>query len=166
MQPDTTTDARDCWETPADFWQAVNARFQFTLDVCATEANTKCRLFISPEEDALKPERIWDACHAWCNPGFSNLMPWMQKAEQQARQGTTTAVLSHASHTARWAQYGMKHATELWLPCPRIQFIAPAGVPQSSNNRDSMLWIFTPWGNHGEARIKWWNWKQLTLESA
>jgi DNA (cytosine-5)-methyltransferase 1 len=156
MTPD-----RDCWQTPADFFAAVNARFRFNLDVCATAENAKCKDFISPEENALADWCNWYGT-AWCNPGFSSLTPWMKKAVESTRRGTTVCVLSHASHTAQWAQFAMKHATELWLPCPRIQFVAPAGVPQSSNNRDSMLWIFTPWGNHGEARIKWWNWKNDT----
>jgi phage N-6-adenine-methyltransferase len=156
--------ARDCWETPPDFWGAVDGRFEFELDVCATAENSKCPHFISPEQDALKTLWSYVDCRYyrtfWCNPGFSNLMPWMKRAHDAAQRGGTAVVLSHASHTAQWARFAMQHATELWLPYPRIQFIAPVGVKQTSNTRDSMLWIFTPWGNHGKALIRDWAWKE------
>lgn len=158
---------RDSWTTPPDFWAAVNGRFDFTLDACATAFNSKCQMYWSPEVDALSFE--WSKMAGfhrtiWCNPGFSNLTPWMLRAAGAARGNCTVCVLSHASHTARWAQYALEHATELWLVCPRIQFVAPEGIKQTSNNRDSMLWIFTPWGNQGKAAIKHWNW-QLELEA-
>ena len=43
----------DEWETPKDFYEQINEEFSFNLDPCATEANHKCELYYTAEEDGL-----------------------------------------------------------------------------------------------------------------
>jgi DNA N-6-adenine-methyltransferase (Dam) len=43
----------DLWETPQDFFDALDREFHFTLDVCAVQSNTKCTCYFSPEQDGL-----------------------------------------------------------------------------------------------------------------
>jgi site-specific DNA-methyltransferase (adenine-specific) len=58
------------WATPQKFFDALNAEFHFTLDVCATKENAKCARYFTAEDDGLKAE--WgnaqhpDVC--WMNP--------------------------------------------------------------------------------------------------
>ena len=40
----------DEWETPLDVFRPLNARFGFTLDVCATPQNTKCKRYFTRKE--------------------------------------------------------------------------------------------------------------------
>jgi site-specific DNA-methyltransferase (adenine-specific) len=49
--------ASDEWETPQEFFDAVDAVFHFTLNVCATHANAKCRHYYTKEDDGLS--RSW-----------------------------------------------------------------------------------------------------------
>ena len=42
------------WETPWDFFNNLNRKYNFDLDVCAIKENSKCRRFFSPQEDGLK----------------------------------------------------------------------------------------------------------------
>ena len=61
--------AKTDWETPQDLFNALNDIFEFDLDVCATEWNTKIPgNFISPEENAFVVPWRGDVC--WMNPPY------------------------------------------------------------------------------------------------
>ena len=51
--------SRDDWETPPDFFAALNEEFHFTLDVCALPETAKCAAYFTPEDDGLS--RPWIA---------------------------------------------------------------------------------------------------------
>lgn len=51
--------ARDDWETPPEFFSALNEEFRFTLDVCALPETAKCPRYYTPEDDGLS--RPWIA---------------------------------------------------------------------------------------------------------
>lgn len=41
----------DLWETPQEFFDALDAEFHFTLDTCALPENAKCARYYTPEQD-------------------------------------------------------------------------------------------------------------------
>ena len=43
----------DLWETPQEFFDALDAEFHFTLDTCALPENAKCARYYPPEQDGL-----------------------------------------------------------------------------------------------------------------
>lgn len=43
----------DLWETPQDFFDHLNAEFNFDVDVCATPDNAKCDIYFTKEQDGL-----------------------------------------------------------------------------------------------------------------
>lgn len=43
----------DMWATPQGFFDELDREFGFTLDVCATPENAKCRKFYTKEQDGL-----------------------------------------------------------------------------------------------------------------
>ena len=45
--------ATDDWATPQDFFDKLDAEFNFTLDPCASESNHKCAKFYTKEQDGL-----------------------------------------------------------------------------------------------------------------
>jgi len=56
------------WETPPEIFDPLNEEFHFTLDVCATERNTKVRdYFFTKEDDCLA--RAWGGV-CWMNPVY------------------------------------------------------------------------------------------------
>ena len=59
MPPSVT----DMWETPQDFFNALDSEFHFNLDVCAIPENAKCRNFFTPKDDGL----IQNWGGAWSN---------------------------------------------------------------------------------------------------
>jgi phage N-6-adenine-methyltransferase len=156
---------RDSWETPPDFWEWIDGQFHFDLDVCASPNNKKCPRAIY--ENSL--DKSWgrftpgdaEDWSVWCNPGFSRVSPWLEKAyqETQAHPSMTAVVLTHAGLGTRWFEKYESLCSELWLLNPRIQFIAPEGIKQTSNPRDSILWVFRPLGDENEIQhiqLKQW----------
>jgi len=59
------------WDTPQDFFDKLNAQFDFTLDPCATEANAKCDKYFTPEDDGLS--QSWKGHTVFVNPP---VRPW------------------------------------------------------------------------------------------
>ena len=87
----------DLWETPQDFFDALNAEFKFELDVCALPENAKCEKYYTPEQDGLVQEWI-GVC--WCNPPYGKQIgKWVEKA---AKANTTVVMLLPARTDTRW----------------------------------------------------------------
>lgn len=59
---------------------ALHDEFNFTLDACATAQNAKLPRFVTPEQDGLKAD--WTLERVYCNPPFSNIRPWIEKAHR------------------------------------------------------------------------------------
>lgn len=97
--------AKDAWETPQDLFDALDAEFHFTLDVCATADNAKCARFYS--EASL--ELPWEGV-CWMNPPYSEIDLWVQKAYESAEAGATVVCLvpsrTDVGWTWDWARLG------------------------------------------------------------
>ena len=67
----------DQWETPPDLFELGCDYFDFepTLDLCATNFDKKCKLFI--KKYALDMD--WNK-DSWLNPPYSNVKDWIRKA--------------------------------------------------------------------------------------
>ena len=97
----------DMWETPQDFFNKVNAEYNFTLDVCATADNTKCEKYFDKEVDGLAQEWV-GTC--WCNPPYGReIINWVKKAYESSLKGATVVCLVPArTDTKWWHEYAMK----------------------------------------------------------
>lgn len=50
----------DMWSTPQKFFDDLDKEFCFTLDVCATLENAKCKAFYTKDQDGLAQK--WTGC--------------------------------------------------------------------------------------------------------
>lgn len=65
--------------THPDYFGPWNDRFGgFTLDVAAAAHNAKCPRFFTRADDGLA--QSWAGERVWCNPPYSNLFDWVDKA--------------------------------------------------------------------------------------
>ena len=80
------------WETPQDLFNTLNNEFSFTLDVAASEENTKCKRYFTKEDNGLK--RSWSNERAWMNPpyGGHSLKVWTEKAKHEALNNNALVV--------------------------------------------------------------------------
>ena len=70
---------KDDWETPQDLFNRLDEEFYFTLDVCASDTNYKCKEYITKEEDGLATD--WGKETCWMNPPYGRqITKWVEKA--------------------------------------------------------------------------------------
>ncbi len=69
--------------TTAEVFDPLHERFGFTIDVAALPHNAKCERYFTPTVDGLK--QPWAKERVWCNPPYSNLEPWVEKAHHEWR---------------------------------------------------------------------------------
>lgn len=67
----------DEYGTPQILFNVLNAEFCFGCDVCASEKNHKHEIYYDIEKNGLLQPWYWVN---WCNPPYSKILPWVQKA--------------------------------------------------------------------------------------
>ena len=127
---------KDDWETPDHFFREQERQYgQFDLDACATKHNSKCAIFMSPEDDGL--QQPWFG-NVWCNPAYSRGQPtlWIKKAIAEVEAGNAHQVvmlLRCDTSTSRWHDLIVPHAAEVKFVRGRIKFGgAEQGAPFAS----------------------------------
>jgi phage N-6-adenine-methyltransferase len=89
------------WETPPEFFAALDAEFGFTLDVCALPHNAKVSRHFTPEDDGLA--QSWGDSVCWMNPPYGTAIgKWMAKAYDASTKGATVVCLVPARTDTRW----------------------------------------------------------------
>lgn len=78
------TDRDDLGTDPALFARLAELLGGFTLDVAATPANAKCSAYYTKEIDGLT--QPWKG-RVWCNPPYSQIEAWLEKAWKEWGQG-------------------------------------------------------------------------------
>lgn len=87
----------DEWATPQEIFDLLNREFCFNLDPCATSENHKCERYFTKEDDGLS--KNWGGCSVFCNPPYSEISKWVEKAFYETRQEKTIVVLLIPSRT-------------------------------------------------------------------
>ena len=121
------------WETPQEFFDALNREFHFDTDVCALAENAKCKRFYSPEKDGLSQE--WQGV-CWCNPPYGReIGKWVKKA---AESHCTTVMLLPARTDTRWFHDYIYNKAEVRFIKGRLKF----GNSKNSAPFPNMVVIF------------------------
>lgn len=114
------------WETPDDLFKKIDSKFNFTRDVCASEANTKCKLFWSEFDSCLDKE--WSGIN-WMNPPYKNMKQFVKKAYEQRHNAVTVLLIPARTNTKWWHEWCMKG--EILFICGRPKFKGCIyGLPQ------------------------------------
>jgi phage N-6-adenine-methyltransferase len=89
------------WETPQDFFDALDAQYHFTLDPCATHENAKCHRYFTREDDGLV--QSWWGERVFMNPPYGReISRWVAKAHEESIQGALVVCLLPARTDTRW----------------------------------------------------------------
>jgi phage N-6-adenine-methyltransferase len=101
----------DVRETPAALFAELNQEFRFTLDACATHQNARCPRYYTLDGRFSHGERTafggytngltgsWGGERVWCNPPFSELQIWTDKAWEEQGDTITIVMLVPANRT-------------------------------------------------------------------
>jgi phage N-6-adenine-methyltransferase len=117
------------WETPQNFFDAIDAVFHFTLDVCATHDNAKCERYYTKTEDGLSQN--WRGV-CWMNPPYGRAISlWVKKAyESSLTDGTVVVCLLPARTDTRWwHNYVLSRAARIWFIRGRLRFSGKGSAP-------------------------------------
>lgn len=97
----------DEWATPMWLFREYDLEFRFTLDVCATPENAKCKRYFTRSDNGLAQD--WSGS-CWMNPPYgATIGQWMEKALQESQRGATVVCLVPArTDTAWWHDYATK----------------------------------------------------------
>lgn len=130
----------DLWATPQDFFDRLNAEFNFDVDVCATPDNAKCDIYFTKEQDGLA--QSWGGLTCWCNPPYGReVSKWVQKAYTSSRdEGSTVVMLLPARTDTKWFHEYIYNKSEIRFIKGRLKF----GDSANSAPFPSMVVIFRP----------------------
>ena len=126
----------DIWATPQDFFNNLNAEFNFTLDPCALPDNTKCSKFYTPEQNGLKQD--WSNETVFCNPPYSDIKNWVEKAYNEAKRGAKVVMLIPARTDTRYFHDFIYGQHEIRFVRGRLKF----GDQKNSAPFPSMVVVF------------------------
>ena len=132
------TSNTDLWATPQYFFDKLNQRFNFDLDVCALPENAKCDKYFTPEIDGLKQD--WNGT-CFMNPPYGReIGKWVEKAYNEAQRGNVIVALLPARTDTKWFHdhIYMMYGVEFELLKGRLKF----GNSKNSAPFPSMVVVF------------------------
>jgi phage N-6-adenine-methyltransferase len=120
--------ANDTWATPVWLFEYAQSRFgNFDLDVCAAHDSFKCQPYYTIEDNSLV--QPW-AYLNWCNPPYSNIRPWVEKAALETNLGNRTVMLLPADFSTQWFKLVWDMSSEILVINKRVQFVGATGSPK------------------------------------
>ena len=131
------------WETPPQFFQALDSEFHFDLDVCALPENAKCPRYYTPEDDGLS--QSWNRGGAvFCNPPYGRQIGhWVKKAYEEAQKMAWPVVLLIPARTGTsyFHEYILGKAGIRFLR-GRVRFLREDGSRGDSAPFPSMVVVY------------------------
>ncbi|MEJ7787336.1 MAG: DNA N-6-adenine-methyltransferase [Solirubrobacteraceae bacterium] len=128
-------------QTAPEVFAALHKRFRFTVDVAASAQNKKLERFYTPAEDGLA--QPWGGERVWCNPPYSSIEPWVEKAWAESQRADLIVMLLPANRTEQgWWQRHVESPRRRREPAfsveflaGRMRFIAPDALEVKPNER-------------------------------
>jgi len=86
------------WGTPEDFYNKLDAEFNFTLDAAASDVNHKCEKYYTKDDDGAN--QSWKGETVFCNPPYNavSLTVFAGTAYFEAAENGTTSVLLYPAN--------------------------------------------------------------------
>lgn len=119
----TIVGENDLWETPPDILEEAMEKYNIypTLDVCATDSNSKCKHHFTPKDNSL--EKDWEL-DFFMNPPYSEINLWMQKAYEQHKKFNVNGLcLVFAKTSTKWWHNWVEGKAEVRFQKGRIRFL-------------------------------------------
>lgn len=105
----------DCWQTPDWLFEELNREFNFDIDLCATEENSKCNIWCVDYLKSLTKMRgsncvgclnedfeFIDELSCFMNPPYSNPKPFIEKAWEDSKHCKIVCLLPNTIKTCKY----------------------------------------------------------------
>jgi phage N-6-adenine-methyltransferase len=106
---------------PAEDFARLHERFAFTVDAAAAPHNAKLPRFYSLANSGL--EASWKGERVYCNPPYSNIAPWVQKAWAETAALLVVMLLPANRTEQRWWQTGIEPHRDRFGSPLRVEFL-------------------------------------------
>lgn len=124
------TSNQEAWETPDDMFAALDAEFDFDLDVCADAANAKLNHYYDKQIDAFAQPWVG---RIWMNPPYGKeIKKWVARAHRavETHEAEVVVCLLPARIGSRWWVQHVLQADEIREVQGRLRFKgALSGAP-------------------------------------
>ncbi len=138
--------------TSPEVFAPLQERFGFTLDVAASSHNAKCARFLSIEDDGLS--KPWTGERVWCNPPYSSIEPWLEKAWLEWAHGAELIVMllpANRTEQGWWQEHVERSRDRTGSPLRtefiqgRLRFIAHDATKVKPNERPPFGCVLLIW---------------------
>lgn len=135
--------------THPDDFARWHERFRFTVDAAASAENARLPRFWTVEDDGLAQD--WTAERVWCNPPYSNIEPWVEKARLSDAQCVVLLLPANRTEQGWWQRQvePFRHDGSVlrveFLP-GRLRFILPGTTDVLPNQRPPFGCCLVIWG--------------------
>lgn len=125
--------------TTPELFAALHERFGFTLDVAAAEHNAKLARYLDEARDGLV--QPWDGERVWCNPPYSDIRPWVEKAWAESCPLVVMILPANRTEQGWWQELVEPYRGRAGSPLTvefmagRVRFIAPDASKIGPNER-------------------------------
>lgn len=112
-------------ETPQDFFDLLNRRFRFKIDLAAWGFNAKRPLFFSKSASETGSLGInWHNYKGWLwlNPPYKTMRPWALKCREEMDKGAQIVMLSPAALGSKWFREICACHCRVWVVSARLKF--------------------------------------------
>jgi len=102
------TSNKDDWETPQSFFDQLNSKYHFSIDLAASDSNHKCARYFTEKDDALQQDWSTMGGAMWLNPPYGrHIKDWVKKAYEDSLKCDDPIVLLIPSRTdtSYWHDY-------------------------------------------------------------
>jgi len=139
--------------TTPELFAKIHARFGFTIDAAAASHNAKLPRFFDRATCGLS--QPWAGERVWCNPPYSRIRPWIEKAWASEDAPLIVMILPANRTEQGWWQHlvepfrdrpGSVLRTE-FLP-GRIRFLKPGQSRIGPNERSPFGCVLLIWDRH------------------
>ena len=143
--------ANDLWRTPPEVIQYIEKRFgDIEIDLCSSDENKVCKFNLSEQDNFLIDRWIYsDPINkgdlAWCNPPYSNPLPFVKQCVKWAKYGYAVAGILNFDPSTKWFNE-LVEAKALIMPITggRISFLNENGVAIKGNNKPQFMFYLAP----------------------
>lgn len=178
--------ANDLWRTPPEVFNTLNEQFNFIADMACSEENKLCFYGFTEQDNSLSapwldlllslPQAMPKfGDYVWCNPPYSNPMPWVKQAISAKRDGIGTVMLLNSDCSVGWFAEALTSVSEIMFVVSdkdnteskneytsgRIGFVDGDGNAQKGNNKPQFILMFDPKRKSGDITTKYITKKQL-----
>jgi phage N-6-adenine-methyltransferase len=137
-------------ETTPEVFSPLHERFNFTIDVAASPENAKLERFYAEADDGLAQD--WTGERVWCNPPYSDIAPWVEKAWDSNADLVVMLLPANRTEQVWWQTLiepgrRARTLTVEFLP-GRMRFIPPGEDSVKPNSRPPFGCCLVIWGDH------------------